>query len=238
MSDIVMRPRFPGRRLAALLVAALAAGCATAGAANLPPPGGGQPGAAATDPDAERRAELEALYRAQTAEALGNFSPADVAFMQGMIVHHTQALVMAGLAERNDAGEGVRTLASRILLGQRDEIATMEAWLADRGLPAPEIRIQGVEVVVEGMHLHHDMPGMISPEEMRRLEAARGPEFDRLFLTCMIEHHRGAIAMVEELLATDGAALDPFVFKFASDIQAEQTSEIARMERMLAGTSP
>ena len=150
---------------------------------------------------------------------------ADARFMTAMIGHHSQALVMAGLAPTNGASAAVRRLAERIISGQQDEIATMQQWLRDHGRPVPE-----------GHHAGHGhlMPGMLTEAQLKALEAARGPEFDRLFLTLMIQHHRGAVAMVKELVGTPGAAQEDRVFKFASDANVDQTTEIARMERMLS----
>ena len=149
---------------------------------------------------------------------------ADVRFMSAMIGHHDQALIMAGLAGRNGASPEIRRLAERISAGQQDEIASMQQWLRDRGEPVPE-----------GPHaMHgHRMPGMLTEAQMTELARARGTEFDRLFLTYMIQHHQGAVAMVKELYATPGAAQDETVFKFADDVGVDQTTEIARMERML-----
>lgn len=149
---------------------------------------------------------------------------ADVRFMRAMIGHHAQALDMAALAPANGANPEIQRLAERIAAGQRDEIATMQRWLRRRGEAAPEGHAP--------MHGHR-MPGMLSEEQMMELERARGPEFDRLFLTYMIQHHRGAVTMVKQLYATPGAAQDETVFKFADDVGVDQTTEIARMERML-----
>ena len=150
---------------------------------------------------------------------------ADARFMSAMIGHHAQAVVMAGWAPTHGASASVRRLAERILSGQQDEIATMRQWLRDRGQPVPE-----------GHHTEHGhlMPGMLTGAQMKQLEEARGPEFDRLFLTFMIQHHRGAVSMVKELFGTPGAAQDDTVFKFANDVNVDQTTEVARMERMLS----
>jgi uncharacterized protein (DUF305 family) len=149
---------------------------------------------------------------------------ADVRFMSAMIGHHAQALAMAALAPKNAASPAVLRLAERISAGQEDEIATMRQWLRDRGEPAPDAQ--------HAMHVHA-MPGMLTEAQMRELEQAKGPAFDRLFLTYMIQHHRGAVAMVKQLYGTPGAAQDDTVFKFADDVGVDQTTEIARMERML-----
>src|SRR5687768_9909919 len=152
------------------------------------------------------------------------YTDADVRFMTSMIGHHAQALAMASLAPRNGASAEILRLAERITAGQQDEIATMERWLRARGKPVPDAH-----------HAMHGslMPGMLTEAQMRELEQAKGPEFDRLFLTDMIQHHRGAVAMVKELYNTPGAAQDDTVFKFADDVGVDQTTEIARMERML-----
>ncbi len=161
------------------------------------------------------------------------YTQADVHFMTGMIGHHGQALVMAGFAPTHGASATVQTLCSRIINAQRDEIATMQHWLRRRGQPAPEVETHGATLTVHGPAYAMHMPGMLSQEQLNELDQARGSEFDRLFLTSMIQHHRGAVTMVHELYATDGAALDGLVFKLSSDIQVDQITEIARMELML-----
>jgi uncharacterized protein (DUF305 family) len=175
---------------------------------------------------------MEALYRARLDSAMTRFTPADVHFMTGMISHHAQALVMARWAESHGASSSIRTLAARITNAQRDEIATMQAWLRDREQPVPEVEITDQGMMIRGGHAMR-MPGMLTDVQMAELEKARGAEFDRLFLTFMIQHHQGAVTMVHELFATDGAGQDEAVFKFASDVQVDQTTEIARMEIML-----
>ena len=152
------------------------------------------------------------------------YTEADVRFMTDMIGHHAQALAMAALAPRNGANPEILRLAERITAGQQDEIGTMERWLQARGKPVPDAH--------HAMH-GHLMPGMLTEAQMQELEQAKGPEFDRLFLTYMIQHHRGAVAMVKQLYGTPGAAQDDTVFKFANDVSVDQTTEIARMERML-----
>jgi uncharacterized protein (DUF305 family) len=161
-------------------------------------------------------------------------NPADVHFMTGMIGHHAQALVMAGWAPSHGASASLRTLAERIINEQRDEIATMQRWLRDRGLPVPEAKPEPMHMTMDGMDHEMRMPGMLTDAQMRELDAARGTEFDRLFLTYMIQHHEGAVSMVRTLFGTDGAAQDQAVFKIASDVSADQTSEITRMRKMLA----
>ena len=161
-------------------------------------------------------------------------NPADVHFITGMIGHHAQALVMAGWAPSHGASPDIRVLAARIINEQRDEIALMQRWLRDRGLPVPEPKRGPMTMSMNGMEHEMLMPGMLTDAQMRELDSARGPEFDRSFLRYMIQHHEGAVTMVKELFATDGAAQEQSVFKLASDVQADQSSEIRRMRRMLA----
>jgi len=184
--------------------------------------------------DPEQVAQLEALYRARQDSALMRFNAADVRFMQGMIAHHTQALIMSRLAPSHGASPEVQTLTARTINAQSDEIATMQRWLAERGQPVPEIHVMGTSMMMMGPAQDMGaMPGMLTDEQMHALDAARGVEFDRLFLTYMIQHHTGAVTMVHELFGTDGAAQGDSTFKIASDIQVDQTTEIRRMESML-----
>lgn len=184
-------------------------------------------------PVAGSTADLEALYRARTDSALMRFTEADVRFMTGMISHHAQALEMAGLAPTRGASPPVQILTARTINAQQDEIVAMQQWLRDRGQPVPEVYNDGVGSPVRVSDDGMLMPGMLTRQQMGELDEARGPDFDRLFLTYMIQHHGGAVTMVHDLFATDGAALDEAVFKIASDIQVDQATEIARMERML-----
>ncbi len=191
----------------------------------------------APGPDAASTAELEALYQARTDSARMRFTEADVHFMTGMIGHHGQALVMAALAPTHGASPTIQTLAARIINAQKDEIASMEAWLRDRGQSVPRLEITGTTLMVHGAEHALHMPGMLTPEQIAELDAARGPEFDRLFLTYMIQHHQGAVTMVLDLFATDGAGQDEAAFRLASDIQVDQATEIARMKLMLESLS-
>ena len=193
-----------------------------------------RPAAQAPPPAVLTAAEFEAIYRARTDSARTRFTDADVKFMTGMIAHHAQALIMAGLASGNGSSPAVRTLAARISNAQQDDIATMQQWLRDRGRPVPEVPVPGAGVMVHGADHDGHMPGMLTEAELRELEQARGPSFDRLFLDAMIRHHRGAVVMVRELFATDGAGQDEEVFRFASDAQVDQATEIARMEQLRA----
>src|SRR5262245_3417493 len=195
---------------AGLLVAALATGCASA-----------PPAAKGLHP---------------TPQGLGQYpySDADVDFMSGMIPHHAQALIMAAWCESHGARKDLVILCGRILVGQRDEIALMQQWLQDRGLPVPDAtstrhRMKMPNGVVHDML----MPGMLTDEEMAALDRARGAEFDRLFLEGMIRHHQGAIDRVDVRFKSYGAAQDETVFKFANDVQSDQSIEINVMKDML-----
>jgi uncharacterized protein (DUF305 family) len=127
----------------------------------------------------------------------------------------------------------VRTLCERIINAQQDEILTMQTWLRDRNQSVPEAIGGPMKMMMNGKEQEMLMPGMLSAEQMHQLELAKGPDFDKLFLTDMIQHHRGAVSMVKDLFGTYGAGQDEIIFKFASDVNVDQTTEIARMERML-----
>jgi uncharacterized protein (DUF305 family) len=154
--------------------------------------------------------------------------------MTGMIGHHAQALVMAGWAPSHGASPSVRTLCERIVNEQQDEIVTMQRWLRDRGQQVPEAKPGPMKMMMNGMEHEMLMPGMLTDAQMKQLDAARGAEFDRLFLIFMIQHHKGAVSMVKDLFETYGAAQEQSVFKLASDVNVDQTTEIARMQNMLA----
>lgn len=162
------------------------------------------------------------------------YSKADVEFMQGMIPHHAQALVMCGMAKSNGASAQLQLLCERMSISQKDEIAMMRTWLRDRGqtVPAPD----ATHMTMDHGGMKHDMlmPGMLTDKELDALRKARGKEWDRLFLIGMIKHHQGAIDMVDVLFKSHGAAQDDDVYLFASDVFADQTAEIERMELMLA----
>jgi uncharacterized protein (DUF305 family) len=188
---------------------------------------GSQPAAPATAADPKPRPDL----------VRGPYSAADVEFMSGMIPHHAQAVLIAGWAPSHGARQDVRVLCERIVVGQRDEIATMRNWLRDRGLPVPDANATKHKMVMNGMEMDMLMPGMLTDEQLAALDKARGPEWDRLFLTGMIGHHQGALKMIEDLLKTYGAAQDDALFKFVSDMNADQTIEIDFMSKMLQGGS-
>ena len=162
------------------------------------------------------------------------YTAADIEFMNGMIAHHAQALLMAGWAESHGAGPSVHTLTQRIINAQKDEIVGMQKWLRDRHQPVPEPNPHGMTMNMGGMQHEMLMPGMLTEAQLKQLDAARSKEFDRLFLVFMIQHHQGAVTMVNNLFATNGAAQDITVYKLASDISADQTTEIERMQKMLA----
>jgi uncharacterized protein (DUF305 family) len=174
---------------------------------------------------------------AQSAGSGGHppFTEADVHFMTGMIAHHAQALLMAGWAPGHGASPAVQVLCERIVVGQGDEIVLMQRWLGDRNQPVPDAGAS--HAMMPGMDMHQGMPGMLSSEQLMQLDAARGPEFDRLFLTFMIQHHEGAIVMVDRLFG-QGAGEEERSFRFASDVYADQTTEIDRMQKMLAALPP
>jgi uncharacterized protein (DUF305 family) len=160
-----------------------------------------------------------------------SYTDADVHFMAGMIGHHAQAIQMAGWAPSHGANPSVRVLCERIVVAQNDEIAMAQRWLREHGEFVPPADPRGH--IMQGMAEPMLMPGMLTPAQMVQLDSARGPAFDRLFLTYMIQHHQGAITMVQQLLAVPGAAQDGPVFRFASDVNADQTTEINRMTLML-----
>lgn len=228
--------RGPVRWLGAAMLAALVtAACGGPARPAAPPAPAPAPRPESSGAAAE---EFEALFRARMDSARTRFTEADVRFMTHMIGHHAQAVVAANLAESHAASPSVRILAGRIISAQQDEIATMQTWLRDRGQPVPEVHVMDGQLMVHGAEHAMHMPGMLTAEQMRQLERARGAEFDRLFLTYMVQHHRGAVEMVRELFNTDGAGQDEAVFKFASDVQVDQTTEINRMEQMLSAMAP
>jgi len=189
-------------------------------------------------------AAFERLWRARQDSLKLKVSAADVQFMNDMIQHHAQAITMSTMAPQNGASQSVQTLAARIINAQRDEIAIMRRWLGERKQPVPELHDMGGTLMVHmpgaaknhgaGHDGHAAMAGMLTEAELADMRAAKGIEFDRLFLAGMIRHHRGAVTMVDQLFATDGAALDGQVFKFASDVQVDQRTEVQRMQSMLS----
>ena len=176
----------------------------------------------------------------QVAAGRRAYVAADLTFLSGMIGHHAQAVVMAGWAPSHGARPSVRTLAERIVVAQRDEIAFMQNWLREHNEPVPEAKPTGLTMTMTMNGMKHDMlmPGMLTADQMKQLDQSGGVEFDRLFLTFMIQHHRGALTMVETLFGSYGAAQDDLIFKYASDVGADQTTEIDRMQGMLDALPP
>ena len=160
-----------------------------------------------------------------------NYTPADVHFMSGMIAHHAQAVMIAGWAPSHGASASLRAMCERIVVGQTDEIVLMQRWLRDRreAVPQPDT----IYRPMPGMSMVTMMPGMLTDAQLAQLDSARGQNFDRLFLNDMIQHHQGAITMVNELFGSKGGGEEEIVFRFASDVYADQTTEIARMNHML-----
>jgi uncharacterized protein (DUF305 family) len=178
------------------------------------------------------------IARARADSARLPYVKADIDFMAGMVPHHAQAIAMAKLAPTRGASPAIMRLTGRIINAQQDEIVLMQQWLADRRQPVPEADPRGMKMTMGGHEMMHLMPGMLSQAQMDSLDRARGPEFDRLFLVYMIQHHKGAVSMVDVLFASPGAGQDEVVFKFASDVHTDQSTEIARMEKMLDEYKP
>jgi uncharacterized protein (DUF305 family) len=206
-------------RIAAIVIAAAAAAsCRSAARVDARPPivQPGAPGQPSRVISASAASDLSQVQ----------YTGADIKFMQGMIGHHAQAVEMVALVPSRTATDDLRKLALRIDVSQKDEMNMMREWLQARGQQIPDPRAH---------HMMGDtlMPGMLTPEEMARLAEAKGVAFDRLFLEGMIKHHTGAITMVHDLFATDGAGQTPDIFSYASDVDADQRMEIDRMDSML-----
>jgi uncharacterized protein (DUF305 family) len=187
------------------------------------------------------RTDSVALAKAHADSIRHPYSRADIDFANGMIVHHAQAVRIASWCPSHGASSDVLTLCARIINAQVDEIHRMQQWLVDRRQPisTPDTSRASASAMADapgmpGMH-SRAMPGILSAAQLDSLDAARGKSFDRLFLSDMIRHHQGAVAMVTQLYGTRGAGQDDVIFKLASDISADQTTEIARMQRLLAG---
>lgn len=210
----------------------VATACASGGTERVP---------SAPTPDP---ADLEAAAQADSVRR--HYTQADVDFMTGMIHHHAQALVMARMAPTHGASPALQRLAARIINSQLDEIRLMQRWLRERDEPVPQVDESGrvhmpgdADGADDHGHGGHGgaeaaMAGMLSPSQIQRLDEARGAEWNRLFLTYMIQHHQGARVTVERLFATDGAAQGDETFQIAANIDADQAAEIDRMQRMLA----
>jgi uncharacterized protein (DUF305 family) len=193
-----------------------------------------------------------AVARARADSARYPYVKADIDFMTGMIHHHAQAIYISRWAVANGADAAVQRLTARIINAQTDEILLMQTWLKDRGQPVPMVDTSGTVTMPAAAgaaagghdmsaHMGHDMsamggmmmPGMLSDAQLKELEAARGRDYDRLFLTYMILHHRGAVTMVKQLFIVDGAGQDETIFKFANDVEVDQSTEIKRMFTMM-----
>ena len=164
-------------------------------------------------------------------------SPADVAFMQGMIMHHAQAVEMTGLIASHTGNKELQALGGRISRSQTDEIKFMERWLAMRGeagsMEAGKAEMAGMQMAEHAKHGMALMPGMLTANQMEALRKANDGEFDGLFLKGMMQHHEGALTMVKELFDTAGAGQDAEIFDFATDADNTQRAEIKIMQRML-----
>ena len=162
-------------------------------------------------------------------------SPKDVEFMQGMIVHHAQAVEMTALIESHTTNKDLRLLGARISHSQAEEIKFMKHWLEIRGEPTsmPMQDMSGMHMPGMDMSSSHMMPGMLTPKQMEALRNAKADEFDHLFLTGMIQHHNGALIMVKDLFDTAGAGQDAVLFNFATDVDSGQRAEIRIMQDML-----
>ena len=199
--------------------------------ANAQPPAPAHPVVVQPGAPGKRTRVLPSTTKAK----LPPVSTADVQFMQGMIVHHAQAVEMTALIESHTENKDVKSLGARISHSQADEIAFMKRWLVARGQPVAD--------ATHDMHKHHKnmshdlMPGMLSAEQMEALRKATGEEFDRLFLTGMIQHHGGALTMVKDLHDTAGTAQDAELFNFATDVDSGQRAEIRIMQNMLEKNS-
>jgi uncharacterized protein (DUF305 family) len=211
--------RLPG---AALLVLASAAACSANKSLETAP-----------RPAPTIHGDPAAIANAKPDSTRFPYTEADVHFMSGMIGHHSQAIAMAKWAPTRAASQSIKTLTARIINAQQDEITLMSQWLRQHGQKVPEATSMGIKMNMDGMEHVMAMPGMLTEAQMKELEASSGKKFDELFLTFMIQHHQGALAMVKELFGTPGAGQDETTFKLASDINADQETEIARMQKML-----
>ena len=205
----------------AVLAAITAFGISSVLQAQVPIIQPGAPGQASRVITAEEASDLAGI----------SYSLGDIQFLRGMIPHHAQAKEMSALAQERTNNTTVLAVAARITLSQDDEISMMQGWLRDQGLDAP------------AEDVHHQpgferMKGMLSDEQMEELAASTGPEFNRLYLEYMIDHHQGALDMVEMLLGQRGSVQDPLLYEFTSDVTSDQTSEIERMDLLLASLNP
>ncbi len=168
---------------------------------------------------------------AETRPTLPMATAADINFMQGMIMHHAQAVEMTALIDSHTQNKQLHTLGARINKSQSDEISFMKRWLMARGQPTTHAmhHMPGMDMSSDSML----MPGMLSAKQMEALRKAKGEQFDRLFLTGMIQHHQGALTMVKDLFDTAGAGQDAELFNFVTDVDSGQRAEIRIMQTML-----
>jgi len=228
------RTRRPAARTV-VLQASLAASFLFCPAAHAQQPDSAKPVVVQPGPPGAPSKTLPSSTRA----TLPSRSPADVGFMQGMIMHHEQAVEMTALISSHTQNKDLRTLGARISSSQSDEIKFMKRWLAARGESVPNSMPNTPNMDMPGMpgmNMHQPMPlmpGMLTPEQMEALRQAKGAEFDRLFLVGMIQHHNGALSMVKDLFDTAGAGQDAELFNFATDADNSQRAEIKIMQTML-----
>ncbi|HSJ24716.1 MAG TPA: DUF305 domain-containing protein [Longimicrobiales bacterium] len=211
------------------ILAAVMSGACTGGAQTVRAPitQAGAPGEAGRDLGAAEVARMGAPLHVA----------ADARFMRDMIIHHLQAVEMTALVAERTTSADLRLLAERIEASQEDELRAMRRWLTERGEALPDEHAHHAGHDGHGADAHAGMPGMLSAAGMEQLRSARGAEFDRLFLEGMIHHHEGALVMVEQLFAIDGAGQETEIFQFASHVDSDQRMEIMRMRRMLAERS-
>jgi len=219
------------RSLARLVTAVLLGACAFAGLPSVPVTAQDSP--VVVQPGAP--GEPTKTLPADTHAMLPPLSAADVAFMQGMIMHHSQAVEMTALIDSHTENKDVRAIGAKISSSQADEIGMMQRWLKTRGQATSMSMPDMPEMDMNGKPMP-PMPGMLTQEQMTALKAARGGEFDRLFLSGMIQHHGGALVMVKDLFDTAGAGQDAEIFNFATDVDNGQRAEIKIMQKMLEET--
>jgi uncharacterized protein (DUF305 family) len=209
-------------RVALILIVSLSTACSSAMAPVTTP-----------SPTSDAASRQAAMERARADSMRLPYTATDIHFMSAMIHHHAQAIEMSQLAPTRASNNGVKILASRIINAQQDEIAIMQRWLEDRNQPVPEAKGGPMKMIMNGVEHEMLMEGMLTAEQMAELSRASGQRFDELFLRYMIQHHRGAVTMVKELFATDGAGQDETTFRLATDVNVDQITEINRMERLL-----
>ncbi|MBC7843810.1 MAG: DUF305 domain-containing protein [Gemmatimonadaceae bacterium] len=208
-------------------------------------------GPRAAAPDTFVMGQAGATARARADSARLPYTQADIDFMSGMIHHHAQAITISRWAPGHGASAAVQRLTARIINAQSDEISTMQQWLRDRNQDPMTVDSLGMVTIgkagaaqhgghdmsamagMPGMAAMPSMPGMLTEAQLKQLDAARGAEFDHLLLVFMMQHHRGAVSMVRSLFSNQGAGQDETVFKFASDVEVDQSTEIQRMLSML-----